>query len=321
MYTIKEAAARTGVPEASLRAWERRYHVVEPHRTASGYRLYDDRAIAVLTAMRWLVDDGWSPATAAAAIGENGPESVLGRAARDAMARADRRRRRDAGIPAEADLPLGRRSRSPSSLPEGPALTEAFVAAAAALDAAALESVLDQGFTLGRFEFVVDHWLMPTMVAVGRSWAEGRLDPSGEHAASYAVMRRLGQSFAAASSVTDGPRVLVGLPSGSRHEIGALAFATAARRRGLVVVYLGADLPLASWRRAVEAFAAEIAVLAVPTSGDKPTAVETARALLDLGPGLAVAAGGSHAADLPAEVIRLPASISAASRAVERLRR
>ena len=39
MYTIGRVAALTGVPVATLRAWERRYGVVEPVRTDSGYRL------------------------------------------------------------------------------------------------------------------------------------------------------------------------------------------------------------------------------------------------------------------------------------------
>ena len=39
MYTIKEAALRTGLTESVLRAWERRYGVVTPARTAGGYRV------------------------------------------------------------------------------------------------------------------------------------------------------------------------------------------------------------------------------------------------------------------------------------------
>ena len=42
MYTIKQAAARTGVSVPTIRAWERRYGVVGPARTTAGYRLYDD---------------------------------------------------------------------------------------------------------------------------------------------------------------------------------------------------------------------------------------------------------------------------------------
>src|SRR5215212_3263433 len=60
MYTIKEASARSGVPIPLLRAWERRYGVVRPARTAAAYRLYADEDIARLRAMRRLLDDGWS---------------------------------------------------------------------------------------------------------------------------------------------------------------------------------------------------------------------------------------------------------------------
>ena len=38
------------ISAATLRAWERRYALVEPKRTTSGYRLYSDRDVALL---RW----------------------------------------------------------------------------------------------------------------------------------------------------------------------------------------------------------------------------------------------------------------------------
>ena len=68
MYTIKEAAARTGLTEPVLRAWERRYGIVEPPRTAGGYRVYDEAALARLRSMRRLINAGWSASAAAGAI-------------------------------------------------------------------------------------------------------------------------------------------------------------------------------------------------------------------------------------------------------------
>ena len=66
MYTIKQAAARTGVAVPTIRAWERRYGVVSPARTAAGYRLYDEDAVERLAAMRFLVEtEGWRPSQAA----------------------------------------------------------------------------------------------------------------------------------------------------------------------------------------------------------------------------------------------------------------
>ncbi|HSW42013.1 MAG TPA: MerR family DNA-binding transcriptional regulator, partial [Patescibacteria group bacterium] len=48
MYTIKQAAALSDLTVPTVRAWERRYGVVHPARTASGYRLYDNEAISRL---------------------------------------------------------------------------------------------------------------------------------------------------------------------------------------------------------------------------------------------------------------------------------
>ena len=82
MYTIKQASRLTGVSEASLRAWERRYGVVVPHRNESGYRLYDEEALAAVSTMRRLVDDGWSPAEAADAVRRGTVPAVRGRGGR-----------------------------------------------------------------------------------------------------------------------------------------------------------------------------------------------------------------------------------------------
>src|SRR4051794_20126377 len=68
MYNIKQAAERAGVSVPVLRAWERRYGIVRPERSASGYRRFDDDSVARVRTMRGLVEAGWSPSEAAAAI-------------------------------------------------------------------------------------------------------------------------------------------------------------------------------------------------------------------------------------------------------------
>ncbi|HEX5334376.1 MAG TPA: MerR family transcriptional regulator [Propionicimonas sp.] len=68
MVTIKKASELTGVPEHTLRAWERRYSLLAPSRTASGYRNYDDETLARVTAMHELVQAGWAPRAAAVEV-------------------------------------------------------------------------------------------------------------------------------------------------------------------------------------------------------------------------------------------------------------
>ncbi len=274
MYTIKEAAARTGVPIALLRAWERRYHVVEPVRTAGGYRVYDEPALDRLRTMRRLVDDGWSPSLAAAAIlrGEAGSTPADG----------ERRTVGDARVEPSAH----------------PALIDDFVAAAIALDPAAVEGALDAIFAAGTFEHVADHLLVPALIALGDAWAEGRLGVAGEHAASHAVLRRLAAAFQAAGRPAPAAgSILVGLPPGSRHELAALAFSVAARRAGLPIAYLGPDLPADDWVTTSERVRAGGAVIGAPTRADVRAAVEVARAIRSNDPAVVVAFGGRFAAD------------------------
>jgi DNA-binding transcriptional MerR regulator len=286
MYTIKEASARTGVGAPLIRAWERRYGVIEPTRTPSGYRLYDDATLRTLVAMRALVDSGWTASEAARAIraGEVNIDELVG-----------------SGVPSTPVGATGVRHRE--------ALIDRFVRAAESTSAADTEAVLDEMLATGSFEAVVDDLLMPAARALGEAWAEDRVGVASEHAASAAIARRLAAAFQAAG-VAARPAVVVGLPPGSRHELGALAFAAALRRRDVGVLYLGADVPVEGWVDAVGATRARAAVMGVVTPADREAAIAVIQALRANGARY-VAVGGDAAAELalPADVVRLPAGI------------
>jgi acyl-CoA hydrolase len=82
-FRINRVAETTGIPEATLRAWERRYHVPKPARTPSGYRLYSPDDVDQVRKMRELCESGISPADAA-------KEILLARQDTKAAARAPR---------------------------------------------------------------------------------------------------------------------------------------------------------------------------------------------------------------------------------------
>ena len=58
VYNIKAVAEATGLPAATLRAWERRYGALAPSRTEGGYRLYSERDIALLIWLKERIDEG-----------------------------------------------------------------------------------------------------------------------------------------------------------------------------------------------------------------------------------------------------------------------
>ncbi len=300
MYTIKEASTRTGVGAPLIRAWERRYGVVTPTRTASGYRLYDEAGLKVLRAMRSLVDSGWTASEAARAIaaGEVSVDeaAVAARATRSAVERAAVRQDSSA-----------HRSR----------LVEEFLAAAVLASPAATEASLDEILASGSFEAVVDDLLMPSVASLGDAWANARLSVAGEHAASAAVARRLAAIYQAAG-IPGSVSVVVGLPPGARHELGALAFAAALRRRGAGVLYLGADVTVDGWVDAVSRTHPRAAVIGIVTPDDLPAAHELIAALRTQGVPL-IAVGGAAAADdsIPGGVTVLPERIVEAAIVVD----
>ncbi|HEU4535337.1 MAG TPA: MerR family transcriptional regulator, partial [Polyangiaceae bacterium] len=67
-FRIRVAAELSGVPAATLRAWERRYGVPAPSRTTSAYRLYSANDVEQVRRLRVLVERGVSPAEAARAV-------------------------------------------------------------------------------------------------------------------------------------------------------------------------------------------------------------------------------------------------------------
>jgi DNA-binding transcriptional MerR regulator/methylmalonyl-CoA mutase cobalamin-binding subunit len=295
MYTIKQAALRAGVSVAVLRQWERRYGIVQPARTAAGYRTYEEPAIARVRAMRQLVDDGWPPSAAAASIKELDDAGVASQLApRSHMAAV-----------------LGRSATSDD-------IIDAFEQAAGDLDAVGLEAVLDEMFSRGTFEQVAERYLLPALRRIGEAWESGTVDVAAEHAASHAVLRRLAVAFQAAGSPSrEGRPVLVGLPPGSRHELGALIFSIAARRAGLPVMHLGVDLPVDDWLDAAVQTNASGAVVGVVADSDVASAGSVVEALHAARPQMVVAVGGYAADQVTASgVVLLPQGVSAAVAAI-----
>ena len=284
MYTIKQASLRTGIDVSLIRAWERRYGVVHPERSAGGYRLYDDDAIARLRAMRALIAQGWSAAQAAAAVVDAPPSA-------------------------------GTASAGPSDLAD---ISPGLVEAAGRYDVAAVDRLLDELFGRGSFEAVIDDLVLPAVRLLGEAWAEGRIDVAAEHLASGAVSRRLSGLFSVGGTAGSGPQVLVGLPPESRHELGALAFAVALRRLGVDVLYLGADVPVASWVDAASQSSATAAVIGIVTSRDVVSAADVVAGIHEARSDLIIAVGGSSAGGIATatDVVVLPARVVEAARVI-----
>ena len=187
------------------------------------------------------------------------------------------------------------------------------------MEPAAIQAVLDEMGARASFEAMVDRYLFPALQALGDAWQAGTVSVAAEHAASAAVGRWIGAAYdAAGRNRPDARPIMVGLPSGARHELAALAFATAARRAGLTVQYIGADVPAAEWVRAARATNASAAVIGVPTATDAQPARAVVASLRRALPDLLVTLGGDGARGMQRQSV-LPRMLPDAVRELQAL--
>jgi DNA-binding transcriptional MerR regulator/methylmalonyl-CoA mutase cobalamin-binding subunit len=211
---------RTGLTPHLLRAWERRYGVVSPSRSAGGQRLYSDLDIQRLKLLRRLTERGHS----------------IGRLAGVPLADLQRTAR-------EEDLPTVREARE---LKEGSEeFTSVALSAVRRLEGGELQAVLEKAaVTLGVPGFL-DQVASTALQKIGQGWADGTVSIAQEHLAS-AVFRRVFGWILEVYEVRNGaPRLVVATPPRHVHELGAMLAADAAAAEGWDVTYLGADLPVA----------------------------------------------------------------------------
>lgn len=211
---IGELSRRVGVSDHVLRAWERRYGLLQPVRSEGGYRLYTVADEQRVRRMVRLLAEGLSPAQAArVAAAEGSSEGPVGEPPSDAMA--------------------SQRAELPSQLE----------AALDALDEPAAQAVLDRLFSDLTVEAVLRDILLPYLQRLGERWSAGEVTIAQEHFASSVVRGRLlGLARGWGSGV--GPHALLACPPGESHDIGLLMFGIVLHRGGWRVGYFGADTPL-----------------------------------------------------------------------------
>lgn len=87
---IGEVARRSGVNEATLRAWERRYGLLDPERTEGGHRRYRAADVERVRQVVELIDEGWSVGSAAAEVVGGRPAGAAAPVVTLARPRTDR---------------------------------------------------------------------------------------------------------------------------------------------------------------------------------------------------------------------------------------
>ena len=206
-YTIKEAAERAGATPELLRAWERRYGVPLPKRSASGHRLYSEEDIR---AVRWI------------------------------------RKKTDWGIEVRRAVELFKGSGSvPGAQASLEAARYTILDHLLAGEEGKAGAVLETAVSGHGIEAVCVEIVEPVLVLVGELWHRGVIGVAHEHWITESLKSVLIRLLAEEKKAgPEGVRVIVGCAPEELHEMGLLMLALFLARRGLDVLYLGQAVPL-----------------------------------------------------------------------------
>lgn len=240
-FNLKVVLKETGIAADTLRAWERRYGLPMPQRSAGGHRLYSQRDIETI---KWLIKrqaEGLSISRAVDMWNEqlaSGADPLAGSL-----------------LPAVV----------PSANTSLETLRRDWLEACSRFDTVAAEQILNQAFAVHSVEIASVEVIMRGLYEVGELWHKGISSVQQEHFASEIAMRRLEALISASPPPTRTETILAACPPDEWHTFPLLLITLFLRRRGWNVVYLGAVVPTERMEETIDIINPDLVVLSAQT--------------------------------------------------------
>ena len=286
MYSVTAASRMSGVPPETLRAWERRYEVVQPHRDDRGRRVYVAADVDRLRLLR------------------RGTE--LGHSISRLVLLDDNELRR-----------LG--AQSPASEEAAPSsdLVGRLIDAVSRYRADECDEILGLAATLLSPVALLDDVLSPAMRGAREAWQRGEITTAQERILNTSARRTLRALIATYRRRADGPVIVLATLPGEHQAIGLMIMALLAVNQGCDCIDLGSDVSVDDIVAAVQATGARCVSLSCvtrkPSCHVVPSLVELSERLPD-DCELWLGGGNScdvRAAQLPARCVSLTAGTDA----------
>jgi len=261
---IGELSRRLGVSDHVLRAWERRYGLLQPVRSPGGFRLYSEADEMRIRRMQAHLAHGLSAAEAARAVLRE-------------------------HSPAGADL-------RPAAEPHlaAPAASELAAALRQALDAfdePAAQAVLDRLLSGLSLPTALRDFVVPYLTELGERWERGTASVAQEHFASNVLRGRLA-GLAQGWGSGHGPRAVLACPPGELHDLALMVFGIMLNRNGWRIDYLGTSTPVEELTGTADETHPDLIVLAATLPQNFETVAAQLTALAQRTP-LALAGAGA----------------------------
>ena len=240
-FNLKVVLKETGIAADTLRAWERRYGLPVPQRSAGGHRLYSQRDIETI---KWLMKrqtEGLSISRAVDLWNEqlaSGSDPLAGSIQQNMI---------------------------PASGTNLEAIRRDWLAACFQFDTIAAEQILNQAFAMHSVEIICTEVMMRGLYEVGERWQSGTTTVQQEHFASEVAMRRLEALISASPAPTRTGTILAACPPEEWHTFPLLLITLLLRRRGWNVIFLGAVVPTERMEETLNIVRPQLVILSAQT--------------------------------------------------------
>ena len=212
VYSIKEMEKLAGIKAHTIRIWEKRYNLIEPHRTNTNIRYYTDSDLKKILNVAVLYRHGIKISSIAKLNELELKEEII----------------RVSTTSHSSDI-----------------LIDSMILSMIDLDEYKLEAMIDKSILKIGLKATVTDVLYPFLEKVGILWQSGDVYPAQEHFVSYLIRQKI---IAATDHISntfnpEGKKFLLFLPEGEWHEIALLFAQFLIREANHEVIYLGQSVP------------------------------------------------------------------------------
>jgi DNA-binding transcriptional MerR regulator/methylmalonyl-CoA mutase cobalamin-binding subunit len=209
---IKDLENITGIKAHTLRIWEQRYNIFEPHRTDTGIRYYDEDQLRLILNISILNNNGYKISK----IAEMSIEEIREKC----QQLSENKSKYDGQI-------------------------QALISTMMTFDEKEFNKVLSINILKLGLEDTMMQIIFPFMEQIGLLWLSGSIHPAHEHFISNLIRQRL---FVAIDNLSvrqssDSKKFLIFVPTGESHDLSILFSNYVLRSRGHEVIYLGSQMP------------------------------------------------------------------------------
>jgi len=238
----------TGLSVHVIRAWEKRYNVVEPDRTDTNRRLYSEEDIEKLKLLNNALHLGHH-------IGGIANLSLIELKNLLPKESSDSTEIKNDTVPINSEKIVAE-------------ILADSMEAIKNYDAKKLESILLNASARLTQPILIEELIIPLVYKVGDLWHSGEIRVANEHLASSVVRGFLFNLLESYSLNDSAPVMVSATPRGQEHELGALIVGVVAASSGWKVIYLGSNLPAEEVGAVVSHLNARVVALSIVYPND-----------------------------------------------------